>query len=179
MQPSAELGAIVGNEKLPRSQVISKVWDYIKSNNLQNPENKREILADDKRRQEIFANAETTAQFMANYNKATNKALSVAMKYAMLEAFCIPTSDPKDPENDSPTLEGMTKVDKRTGEMSGAAVAINTQRFAPNLMTVVAADEFGNIADGNVGEILKFLPGVTAEFNSGEPRQVEIGRAHV
>ena len=47
VQPSPELGAIVGNEKLPRSQVISKVWDYIKSNNLQNPENKREILADD------------------------------------------------------------------------------------------------------------------------------------
>ena len=48
VQPSAELGAVVGNEKLPRSQVISKVWDYIKSNNLQNPENKREILADEK-----------------------------------------------------------------------------------------------------------------------------------
>ena len=48
VQPSAELGAIVGNDKLPRSQVISKVWDYIKSNNLQNPENKREIVADDK-----------------------------------------------------------------------------------------------------------------------------------
>ena len=48
VQPSAELGAIVGNDKLPRSQVISKVWDYIKSHKLQNPENKREILADDK-----------------------------------------------------------------------------------------------------------------------------------
>ena len=48
VQPSPELGAVVGNDKLPRSQVISKVWDYIKSNNLQNPENKREILADDK-----------------------------------------------------------------------------------------------------------------------------------
>ncbi|MES2046505.1 MAG: SWIB/MDM2 domain-containing protein [Pseudomonadota bacterium] len=48
VQPSAELGAIVGNDKLPRSQVISKVWDYIKANNLQNPANKREILADEK-----------------------------------------------------------------------------------------------------------------------------------
>jgi chromatin remodeling complex protein RSC6 len=48
VQPSPELGAIVGNDRLPRSQVISKVWDYIKSNNLQNPANKREILADDK-----------------------------------------------------------------------------------------------------------------------------------
>ena len=48
VQPSADLGAIVGNEKLPRSQVISKVWDYIKAHKLQNPENKREIMADDK-----------------------------------------------------------------------------------------------------------------------------------
>ncbi|VVT13487.1 conserved hypothetical protein [Sphingomonas sp. EC-HK361] len=48
VQPSPELGAIVGNDKLPRSQVISKVWDYIKAHNLQNPENKREIVADEK-----------------------------------------------------------------------------------------------------------------------------------
>lgn len=47
VQPSPELGAVVGNDKLPRSEVISKVWEYIKSKNLQNPENKREILADD------------------------------------------------------------------------------------------------------------------------------------
>ncbi|MBN8807627.1 MAG: hypothetical protein J0I47_05225 [Sphingomonas sp.] len=46
--PSPELAAVVGSEKLPRSQVISKVWDHIKKNNLQNPQNKREILADDK-----------------------------------------------------------------------------------------------------------------------------------
>jgi chromatin remodeling complex protein RSC6 len=46
VQPSKELGVIVGNDALPRSEVISKVWDYIKSKNLQNPENKREILAD-------------------------------------------------------------------------------------------------------------------------------------
>ncbi len=71
---------------------------------------------------------------------------------------------------------GLVKLDQfvvaSAKEMTGAAIAINTQRFAPNVVTVVAADEFGTIADGNVGEILKFLPGMTAEFNSGEPRQV-------
>ena len=46
VQPSAELGVVVGNDKLPRSEVISKVWAYIKKNKLQNPENKREIVAD-------------------------------------------------------------------------------------------------------------------------------------
>ena len=47
---SAELEAVVGPGPLPRSQVVKKMWEYIKANNLQNPENKRNILADDKLR---------------------------------------------------------------------------------------------------------------------------------
>lgn len=46
--PSPELAAIVGTAELPRSEIVSKMWEYIKKNDLQNPENKREILADDK-----------------------------------------------------------------------------------------------------------------------------------
>jgi len=48
VQPSADLAAITGSAPLPRSEVVSKVWDHIRRNNLQNPANKREILADDK-----------------------------------------------------------------------------------------------------------------------------------
>jgi len=48
LQPSKELAAVVGSEPLPRPEVVSKVWDYIKRNNLQNPQNKREIMADSK-----------------------------------------------------------------------------------------------------------------------------------
>lgn len=48
LKPSADLGAIVGTSPIPRGEVVSKVWEYIKKHNLQNPENKREILADDK-----------------------------------------------------------------------------------------------------------------------------------
>jgi chromatin remodeling complex protein RSC6 len=47
-KPSPELAAICGPDPLPRSQVVSKIWDYIRKNKLQNPDNKREILADDK-----------------------------------------------------------------------------------------------------------------------------------
>jgi upstream activation factor subunit UAF30 len=50
LQPSKELAAVVGSEPLPRPEVVSKVWDYIKKNKLQNPTNKREIMADDKLR---------------------------------------------------------------------------------------------------------------------------------
>lgn len=45
---SAELAAVVGNGPMPRSEVVSKLWDYIKKNNLQDPANKRMINADDK-----------------------------------------------------------------------------------------------------------------------------------
>jgi upstream activation factor subunit UAF30 len=47
LQPSKELAAVVGGEPLPRGDVVSKVWDYIRKHDLQNPENRREILADD------------------------------------------------------------------------------------------------------------------------------------
>ena len=46
VQPSPDLAKIVGNDPLPRSEVISKVWEYIKKNDLQDPKDKRNILAD-------------------------------------------------------------------------------------------------------------------------------------
>jgi len=50
LQPSKELAAVVGSEPLPRPEVVSKVSGYIKCNKLQDPQNKREIMADDKLR---------------------------------------------------------------------------------------------------------------------------------
>lgn len=45
---SAELAAVVGKGPMPRSEVVKKLWDYIKKNNLQDPQNKRNINADEK-----------------------------------------------------------------------------------------------------------------------------------
>ena len=59
--------------------------------------------------------------------------------------------------------------------MEGSAIAINEQRFAPNLKTVVAADEFGAASEGDVGEFLKYLPGVTMDYLAGDARQVSLG----
>ena len=50
LQPSEELAAVVGSGPIARGQVVSKMWEYIRSHHLQNPENRREILADDKLR---------------------------------------------------------------------------------------------------------------------------------
>ena len=48
LQPSKALAAVVGAEPLPRGEVVSRVWAYIKQHGLQNPEDRREILADAK-----------------------------------------------------------------------------------------------------------------------------------
>ena len=46
--PSADLGAVVGAGPMPRSEIVSKLWDYIKKNGLQDSKDKRQINADDK-----------------------------------------------------------------------------------------------------------------------------------
>jgi upstream activation factor subunit UAF30 len=48
MTPSAQLGAVVGTNAIPRSEVTKRVWNYIKSKGLQDKTNKRMINADDK-----------------------------------------------------------------------------------------------------------------------------------
>ena len=50
LQPSPELAAVVGEGTMARGEVVSKVWEYIKAHKLQNPEDGREIIADDKLR---------------------------------------------------------------------------------------------------------------------------------
>jgi len=48
LQPSAALGAVVGNGAMPRTDVVKKIWVYIKKNGLQDSKNRRMINADDK-----------------------------------------------------------------------------------------------------------------------------------
>jgi len=45
---SSELSAVVGKGPMPRSEVVKKLWEYIKSHNLQDTKNRRNINADDK-----------------------------------------------------------------------------------------------------------------------------------
>ena len=46
MNVSAELAAVVGKGPMPRSEVVKKLWEYIKKNKLQDQANKRNINAD-------------------------------------------------------------------------------------------------------------------------------------
>ena len=71
MQPSEHLAKIVGSEPLPRSEITKKVWAHIKKNKLQDPNNKREIVADDKLRP-VFGSQKLD---MFQMTKAINKHL--------------------------------------------------------------------------------------------------------
>ena len=59
-------------------------------------------------------------------------------------------------------------------EMDGAAIAINEKRFAADIRNVIAADEFGPMADGNVGEILKTVPGVAIDYVGGAAMSISL-----
>ena len=72
MTVSSELAEVVGQGPMPRSEVVKKLWAYIKKNDLQNPKNKRNILADDKLA-EIFGKKEVT---MFEMTKLVSKHLS-------------------------------------------------------------------------------------------------------
>jgi chromatin remodeling complex protein RSC6 len=65
VKPSAELAEIVGKDSLPRSEVVSKVWEYIKKNDLQNPKDKRQILADAKL-EKVFGGKKEVSMFEMN-----------------------------------------------------------------------------------------------------------------
>jgi iron complex outermembrane receptor protein len=77
--------------------------------------------------------------------------------------------------------EKVVKLDQfvvgETREMEAAAIAINEQRFAPNVKTVVSTDEFGAVAEGNVAEFLRYLPGLTVDLSGGDARFVSIDGA--
>ena len=75
---------------------------------------------------------------------------------------------------ESETVKLSTFVVATTREMDAAALAINEQRFAANVKNVVSTDEFGAVAEGNVGEFLKFLPGISVNYVGGNARSISI-----
>jgi upstream activation factor subunit UAF30 len=62
MTPDSTLAAVVGSNPMPRTEVTSKLWGYIKKNNLQDKTNRRMINADDKLR-EVFGGKRQVSMF--------------------------------------------------------------------------------------------------------------------
>jgi chromatin remodeling complex protein RSC6 len=73
LTPSAELAAIVGEKGLPRTEVVKKLWAYIKKHGLQDQKNKRQINADDKLKK-VFGGKSSVSMF--DMTKLVSKHLS-------------------------------------------------------------------------------------------------------
>jgi iron complex outermembrane recepter protein len=58
--------------------------------------------------------------------------------------------------------------------LSAQAMALNEQRYAPNLKTVVALEAYGDRGTENIGEYLRFLPGVTILEGGGTPSSISL-----
>lgn len=73
MTISADLAAVVGNGPMARSEVVKKLWEYIKKNGLQDAQNKRNINADEALKK-VFAGKGTVSMF--EMTKLVSKHLS-------------------------------------------------------------------------------------------------------
>ena len=62
MNVSSTLAAVIGSSPMPRTEVTSKLWGYIKKNNLQDKTNRRMINADDKLK-EVFGGKKQVSMF--------------------------------------------------------------------------------------------------------------------
>ena len=73
---------------------------------------------------------------------------------------------------------GVVKLDSfvisSSRETDAEAIATNEQRFAANIKNVVSADSFGDIPEGNIGEFMKFLPGVTVDYVQAAVRTISV-----
>jgi iron complex outermembrane recepter protein len=79
--------------------------------------------------------------------------------------------------NEATTKDGVLKMDAYTvqTQREGNAKAIMAQRRDMNIITSVSSDIFGEVTDGNVGEFLKYLPGVDLDYVESEPRGPRLG----
>ena len=70
---SPALSEVIGNKPLPRTEIIKKIWDYIKKNNLQDKTNRRMINADEKLKK-VFGGKQQISMF--ELAKVVNKHVS-------------------------------------------------------------------------------------------------------
>jgi len=66
MMPTGPLAAIIGSTPMPRTEVTSQIWKYIKKNNLQDKANRRMINADEKLRA-LFGKAQASMFELTKY----------------------------------------------------------------------------------------------------------------
>ena len=99
------------------------------------------------------------------------KIVKVASGQAVVQDFTLRTSNA--PVDDTVKLDAFTVAARR--DMAASDIAVNEQRYSAAIKNVVATDSFGDIAEGNVGEFAKFLPGVTLNRNGSDGFSISLG----
>lgn len=98
----------------------------------------------------------TTGEGMDSGDKATNKAMAIAFKYALFQVFCIPTEEMKDPDSETPEESVPKLTDKQINRLYAIARSANIDRdkviqqvnrkygCAPELLNKTQYDEVCN-----------------------------------
>ena len=74
---------------------------------------------------------------------------------------------------DTVRLDAFQVAAKR--DMAASDIAVNEQRYAAEIKNIVSTDSFGDIADGNLGEFSKYMPGVTLNRSGSDGLTMSIG----
>ncbi|AQZ17952.1 TRI1 (YMR233W) and UAF30 (YOR295W) [Zygosaccharomyces parabailii] len=116
------LSEFLGETESTRTQVVKSVWDYIKRNNLQNPEDKREILCDEKMKPifgdkvTMFSMNKTLSKFIRNSSDVTpSKTESQEKESSPREHDNNQNQAPQEEQGEN-ELEDQNKVERHLGE---------------------------------------------------------------
>lgn len=111
-----------------------------------------------------------TARIRVQYPGLSEKTVTVIVAAGESPPLQIELTNPA--QGELVTLEKFAVVEQR--EMSAQNMAINEQRNATNVKNVVAFDEYGYTTDGNLGEFLKHIPGVSVDYSASIPVGVSV-----
>ena len=99
------------------------------------------------------------------------KVVKIASGLTVVQDFTLRSS--KAPSDDPVKLDAFTVAAQR--DMAASDVAVNEQRYSAGIKNIVSTDSFADIADGNVGEFAKYLPGVTLNRSGSDGLTISIG----
>lgn len=116
------------------------------------------------------------AQIVANFTglEPQSATVTVTPGQVALRDFSLTRRDRGTAEKDGAIVQLSEFVVAASREMNASDIASNEQRYAPNIRNVVDADAFGDSGEGNLGEFIKFIPGVTVNYSSFDARTISV-----
>ncbi|MDP0501642.1 MAG: TonB-dependent receptor [Verrucomicrobiota bacterium JB022] len=125
----------------------------------------------------VPAGAQTLSVFYTGLETQQIPVTVVADQSASVRVNLNPARAPVTPaqtgEGDEDIFE-LEAFEVTAGDMGADALALNEQRFSENLKNVVSTDAFGEVSQGNIGEFMKHMPGVTIEYNGNVAQGVQV-----